>query len=447
MNSLSYDEKRRKLVDEIKNAGTSAVGLAKDTSNLFRDRVEVPKRRLDVRHFNRVLGVHADEGWVEAEGMTPFWDLVAGTLPHGVMPAVVPELRSITIGGAVSGVGIESSSFRHGLVHEGVLSMEVLTGDGRILECTPDNEYSDLFFGIPNSYGTLGYVLKVRSMAVPVQPYVRLNHIRFVDPHRLFEAMGRWCAGDEADFVDGTVFSRDEMYLTIGRFSDEAPYTSDYTYEKIYYRSIRERSEDFLTVRDYIWRWDTDWFWCSKNLGMQNPLLRRLVGSKRLNSVAYTKVMRWNSRHRFTERVNRLLGIHTESVIQDVDVPIDRACEFLDFFHDQIGILPVWLCPVRARRPDVRFPLFPVRADTLYVNFGFWDVIRGREKKPDGHYNRLVENKVAELGGIKSLYSSSYFTPDAFWQQYNRGAYEALKARYDSSGRLMDLYDKCVLRK
>jgi len=447
MNNLSYDEKRRKLVDEIKSAGDSAVGLAKDTSNLFRDRVDVPKRRLDVRHFNRVLDVNAQEGWVEAEGMTTFWDLVAGTLPRGVMPAVVPELRSITIGGAVSGVGIESSSFRYGLVHEGVLSMEVLTGDGRVVECTPDNEHSDLFFGIPNSYGTLGYVLKVRSLAVPVRPYVRLNHVRFSDPGRLFEALQRWCNDDEADFVDGTVFSRDEMYLTIGRFTGEAPYTSDYTYEKIYYRSIRERSEDFLTIRDYIWRWDTDWFWCSKNLYMQNPLVRRLAGRKRLNSVTYTKVMRWNSRHRFTERINRLLGVHTESVIQDVDVPLEHAPEFLDFFHDEIGILPLWLCPVRARRSDVHFPLFPMDTEALYVNFGFWDVVSGRKKMPDGHYNRLVENKVADLGGIKSLYSSSFFPRDEFWTRYDRADYERLKSRYDPDGRLLDLYDKCVLRK
>ena len=57
-----------------------------------------------------------------------------------------------------------------------------------------------------------------------------------------------------------------------GGFADEAPYTSDYTFEKIYYRSLRERGKTITSpTRDYIWRWDTDWFWCSKNLGAQNP--------------------------------------------------------------------------------------------------------------------------------------------------------------------------------
>ena len=64
--------------------------------------------------------------------------------------------------------------------------------------------------------------------------------------------------------MDGVVFGRDEMVLSVGCFADRAPYISDYTYERIYYKSLRERTEDYLTTEGYIWRWDTDWFWCSK---------------------------------------------------------------------------------------------------------------------------------------------------------------------------------------
>jgi FAD/FMN-containing dehydrogenase len=82
----------------------------------------------------------------------------------------------------------------------------------------------------------------------------------------------------------------------------------------------------------------------------------------------------------------------------------------------------------------------------LYVNFGFWDVIRSRQSTPSGHYNRLVEKKVMEFGGMKSLYSDSFFSPEEFWKLYNKPAYEALKRRYDPDGRLKDLYRKCVLK-
>ena len=84
----------------------------------------------------RSLRVDEAAGIVEAEGMTTYADLVDATLAHGLMPAVVPQLKSITLGGAVAGVGIEATSFRQGLVHDTVVAMDVLTGDGRIVACT-----------------------------------------------------------------------------------------------------------------------------------------------------------------------------------------------------------------------------------------------------------------------------------------------------------------------
>ena len=144
-------------------AAAPEVRLAKRTSNLFRDRVAVRAPRLDVRDFDHVLAVDAAAGWVDAEGMVPYDALADACLAHGVMPAVVPQLKSITLGGAVAGVGIEATSFRHGLVHETVLALDVLTGDGRVVAARPDNEHADLFYGFPNSYGTLGYALRVRA--------------------------------------------------------------------------------------------------------------------------------------------------------------------------------------------------------------------------------------------------------------------------------------------
>src|ERR1044072_7781859 len=73
---------------------------------------------------------------------------------HGLMPMVVPQLKTITLGGAIAGLGIESSSFRNGMPHESVLEMEILTGDGQIVVARPDNEHAELFHAFPNSYGT-----------------------------------------------------------------------------------------------------------------------------------------------------------------------------------------------------------------------------------------------------------------------------------------------------
>jgi FAD/FMN-containing dehydrogenase len=282
--------------------------------------------------------------------------------------------------------------------------------------------------------------------AVPVKPFVKLEHIGFSDPGAFFAEMERRLRAGEADFIDGTVFSPQKLFLTLGRLTHSAPYTSDYTYERIYYRSIAEKREDYLTIHDYLWRWDTDWFWCSKNVLAQNPLIRRLYGRKRLGSRTYTRIMRWNSRVGLTRRIERLLRLHSESVIQDVDIPIGRAAEFLEFYRNTIDLWPVWTCPIGPVKDGGRFTLYPLRED-WYVNFGFWDVKRTRQAHPPGHFNRLIEQKVVELGGIKSLYSDSFFPAEEFARLYGGEAYRALKAKYDPSGAFPELYEKCVLRR
>ena len=439
----SHLDKRESLAAQM-SAAAGDVGLQKDTSNLFRRRSAAGRSRIDVRAFDEVLAIDPAAGQVEVEGMTPYAKLVEATLARGVMPCVVPQLKSITIGGAVSGLGIESSSFRHGLVHESVQEMDVLLATGDVVTCRADNEYADLYHGLPNSYGTLGYILKLRARTMPVTGYVRLRHHCHDDPAAFFAALEAKCRSD-ADFVDGVVFGPGECYVTEAAHVDRAPYTSDYTFEHIFYRSIREKAEDFLTTHDYLWRWDTDWFWCSRNLGMENPLLRRLVGRRRLNSVFYTKVMRWNGRHGLTDRLDRLRGRHSESVIQDICIPLPRAGEFLEFLAAEVGIFPIWTCPAR-HAPDRPTPLFPMHDDVLYVDFGFWDVIKTRRAYPPGHFNRLIERRTAELGGAKSLYSEAFYDRDEFWSIYNEPAYRALKRKYDPQGRLKDLYEKCVLR-
>jgi len=92
-----------------------------------------------------------------------------------------------------------------------------------------------------------------------------------------------------------------------------------------------------------------------------------------------------------------------------------------------------------------RFTLYPLRPG-WYVNFGFWDVKRTREAHPRGHFNRMIEEKVGALGGIKSLYSESFFPEDEFRRIYGGDAYAALKRKYDPQGAFPGLYEKCVLR-
>lgn len=419
------------------------VRLAKKTSNLFRFRDDATVG-LDVSEFGRVLHVDPEARTADVQGMTTYEHLVDATLPHGLMPLVVPQLKTITLGGAVTGLGIESTSFRNGLPHESVLEMDILTGDGRVVTARPDNEHTALFGAFPNSYGTLGYSLRLKIELEPVKPFVKLRHVRFTDAELCFEALAKACESGEHDFVDGTAFEPDELYLTLGQFVDEAPHLSDYTGLDIYYQSLRAKETDYLTVRDYIWRWDTDWFWCSRALGVQKRWVRRLWPKRWRRSDVYRRVVALDRRYQLTDRLRRLREEPAEEpVVQDVEVPVTEAAQFLDFFHREVGIKPVWICPLRLRG-DQTWPLYPLEPGTLYVNFGFWSSATLQPGMQPGHYNRLIEEKVKELGGHKSLYSTVHYGRKEFWQLYNGEAYTPVKDDYDPAGRLPDLYEKCT---
>ena len=414
--------------------------LDKPLSNLFRDR-STPQQGLPAGDLVNVLAIDAEHGCADVEGMIPYDALVAALLPHGLAPRVVPQLKSITVGGAVAGIGIEATSFRYGLVHETVREADVALADGSIVACTPANEYADLFAGLPNSYGTLGYATRLRIETMPVRPFVHVRHQRFSTASDFFAALDAGFDG-AADFVDGVVFAPDDFVLSTATFVAEAPRVSDYTFKRIYYRSLRKCEDDFLTAEHYLWRWDTDWFWCSKNLGAQHPLLRRLLGRQRLGSRFYQRVMRWNNRWRWLEMAEHAAGYRRESIIQDVDLPFSSAARFLRTFMDEIGIFPIWVCPVR-QCAAVPAPLFPAPAER-YVNFGFWDTLRFNVGYPNGYFNRIVERAVAAGGGIKSLYSSSFYSKDEFHRIYGGDAYRQLKNRYDPTNALGELYEKCV---
>lgn len=436
-----YKNKKDELSTYLRNVG-GKLSLKKETSNLFRNQ-DTTTKKIDVSKFNNVISIDTENLTADVEGMTTYETLVNETLAYSLLPAVVPQLKTITIGGAATGIGIEASSFRYGFAHETVIEMEILLGSGEVVVCNK-NQNSDLFYGFPNSYGTFGYAIRLKIKLIPSKKFVALKHDYFDNTESYFQALEKNCALG-VDFVDGVIFSPNEMYITTGKFTDVAPFTSDYTYMNIYYKSIREKKMDYLTVSSFIWRWDTDWFWCSKHFGVQNNLIRKLWGKKRLNSRTYWKIQNIMRSHPLLQKIIGGLFKRKEAVIQDIEVPIDNAPLFAEFFHKKIGIKPIWICPVRQLDKNLKFDLYKLDPEKIYVNFGFWDTVLTTEV--NGYYNKLIETKVSELNGKKSLYSESFYTEKQFWTLYDKKIYHLLKMKYDQTHRFKDLYQKTVVQR
>lgn len=442
----------KRLLESYRAVPTTApVRLAKPTSNLFRARATTDAEGLDTSGLTGVIAVDPEARTADVAGMCTYEDLVAATLPHGLAPLVVPQLKTITLGGAVTGLGIESTSFRNGLPHESVLELDILTGAGELLTASP-GEHFDLYRAFPNSYGTLGYSVRLRIELEAVEPFVELRHLRFhsltelvATMHRIIETGG--LDGVPVDYLDGVVFSADESYLSLGMQTAASGPVSDYTRGEIYYRSIQHDGgvkEDRLTIHDYLWRWDTDWFWCSRAFGAQHPVIRRLWPRGYRRSSSYWKLMSYEKRFNIGDRLERLKGRPPrERVVQDVEVPIERCAEFLDWFLVNVPIEPVWLCPLRLR-DDEGWPLYPLRPHRTYVNVGFWSTVP--VGSTEGETNRLIERKVHELDGHKSLYSDAYYSREEFDELYGGETYRRVKQKYDPDSRLLDLYAKAVQR-
>jgi FAD/FMN-containing dehydrogenase len=428
------------------------VRLAKKTSNLFRPRAETSAPGLDVAGLDGVIAIDVLARTAEVQGMCTYEDLVDATLPHGLIPLVVPQLRTITLGGAVTGLGIESTSFRSGLPHESVLEMDIFTGAGEVVTCRPgpEDEHSDLFDTFPNSYGSLGYATRLKIELEAVPEHVALRHVRFDDAELLAKTVAEIVEtqtydGVHVDGLDGVAFEPGEYYLTLATWSDQGGTTSDYAGQEIFYRSIQQRETDLLTFYDYLWRWDTDWFWCSGAFGAQNPGLRRIWPRRWRRSDVYHKLLGLDRRFSIADRLDRRAGRPLrERVIQDVEVPVDKLPAFLEWFDEAVGMRPVWLCPLVAKRA---WPSYPLAPDATYVNVGFWGTVHVGPDAPNGPRNRAIEEKVHELGGHKSLYSEAFYDRETFDKLYDGANLATVKGRYDPEDRLTSLYDKAVKRR
>ncbi len=397
-------------------------------------------RPIDISGLNRVLEIDPVARTCIAEPGVTFADLLRETLRHRLIPTVVPELEGITVGGAVAGCSVESMSFREGGFHDSCLEYELVTGDGQVIRCSREREPL-AFDMVHGSYGTLAILTRLKFRLVPAKPYVRVEYRKFADFSAFNEALASACRvesraiGGGHDFVDAIAHSPTEWVLCLGWFVESAPYTSDYRREKIFYKSTRERPQDYLTTEQYCFRYDTECHWLSRSVpGLENPFVRRLVARRVLGS---TNLIRWSG------RLDRILRLKKRpDVVVDVFIPSRRLEEFCDWYRRELDYWPLWIVPYRIPR------MYPwvsnahaakMAGDELMIDCAVYGKPNSRR---DVDYSERLEQKTYELGGIKTLISRNHYTQDRFWEIYHRGNYDETKRRLDPQGVFKGLYEK-----
>ena len=116
-------------------------------------------------------------------------------------------------------------SHKVGLYQEAIESYDIVVADGSLIHVTKDNEHSDLYYCLPWSHGTLGFLVALELQIIPIKPYIHMRYLPISGQKNICDKIRELSgAQDKAakvpDYVEATMYSKDEGVVMIGNMSD-----------------------------------------------------------------------------------------------------------------------------------------------------------------------------------------------------------------------------------
>lgn len=428
-----HEKKVGRIAEQLRERGNTAplVLKKKAVSHMVPDagRKMHEDENLDISTFNEIIEIDPDKKICVAEPGVTFEKVVASTIEYGLVPLVVPELRTITVGGAVAGCSLESMSFRFGGFHDSCLEYEVVTAKGDILTCTPENENSLIFQMMNGTFGTLGIITLLKFRLISAKPFVKVTYKKCGSIDEYAEAIWTHYVEQDFDFMDGIIHSPREYVLSTGNFVDDAPYTHRYNWMRIYYLSTAKRKEDYLKTQDYFYRYD-------KGVTNVHPksLPGRLFFGRLINSGRTLKIA-----HAFVKFIPSFLI----PVTVDTFIPFSRIGQFMEWYAKEIDYFPLWCVPYKVvnRYKWLSDGFLDRLEDELFLDIAIY----GMRRKNSEYWHRIIEGELMEIGGIKTLISTNLYSEEEFWHIWNKKNYDMVKLRTDPGNIFGGLYEKMCL--
>ena len=424
---------------------------------------------IDISGLNHMITIDTTRKIALVEPGVAMDELVKKLLAHKLMPAVVPEFPGITAGGAFAGTAAESSSFRYGYFDHSVSEVEMILGNGEVVRASPTVN-SDLYFGSAGAMGTLGITTQLEVQLIACGKFIEVNYRPITSYDEALQQFKR--VGNDVDFVDAIMFSNRHGVVVEGRLVKEKdnkipvvkftrakdPWYFTHVHKKIrcdaasddyycltchwtrksqVYRQNNSTMTELVPVEDYVFRYERGVFWMAA-YGWAPKFWNRFT--------RFFLDPLWHTR--FQYRVVHLVG-GTPHIIQDLAIPEQNAEGFLQYLHNDFKIYPLWLCPIKH---DSRPPMHTAQSNTDprrdLVNIGVWgspnygsDFLRAETFDQFIKNNRMIEEKVAEVGGLKWLYACNYYHESEFWRIYDKDKYDQLRLKWRAE-RLPNLWEK-----
>ncbi|CAH0390700.1 unnamed protein product [Bemisia tabaci] len=389
-----------------------------------------------------IIKIDENKQTVTVEPLVTMGQLTRTLNANGWSIPVVIELDDVTVGGAVMGQGVESMSHTYGLFQHICLSYEIVVSDGSVITCSK-GENSDLYYSIPWSYGTLGFLTAVEIQMIPVTSFIKLQ---YHPVHSLDDMVRTYekALSTEAknDFVETLVFTSNTAVVMTGTFVKDAPFMKQNRiglwYKPWFFTHVQKFLKwgpgyEYIPLRDYYHRHTRSLFWEIGDIVPfgNNPYFRFFLGWLMPPKVSFLKLTQ-------TDVIKRLYDkFH---MVEDFLVPLKTLKECLIYFESKVNIYPIWLCAFKL--PNDPGLLHPTgEKEELFVDIGLY----GEPKVK--HYDSVKTTKDMELfvgdkKGYKMLYAGTHLTQAEFRMYYDHSLYDRQRKLYNAASAFSEIYDK-----
>jgi cytokinin dehydrogenase len=135
---------------------------------------------VEMKSMNRIGAVDETRLTVDVEPGVVWRDLVHHLAGRNLVPPVLTNNLEVTIGGTLSMAGIGVASFRYGSQGDNVVELDVVTGEGVVLTCSPEKN-DDLFWGAIAGLGSFGIITRARLKLRRMKPMTRTYYLLYDD--------------------------------------------------------------------------------------------------------------------------------------------------------------------------------------------------------------------------------------------------------------------------
>jgi cytokinin dehydrogenase len=155
---------------------------------------------IDMSLLHQIHEINDDNALVD--GGVRWLQLLEQTTPLGKTPPTLTDYVNLSIGGTLSVGGIGGQAFRHGLQVDNVLELEVVTGRGQLVTCSP-TQRPFLFNAVRAGLGQFAVIVRARVRLVDVPSHTRTYTALYGDLHTVMSDQELLLQQGRFDYVEG----------------------------------------------------------------------------------------------------------------------------------------------------------------------------------------------------------------------------------------------------